>query len=163
MHNALDRTAQLSSEEKRALVARLLREKAASARSADASVHRLFEAQAARTPESVAVSHDGRELTYRELNARANRLAHHLRALGVGPEVLVGLCLERSPELVVGLLAILKAGGAYVPLDPAHPAERLPLLLEVSAAPVRPTPSSRPARLPEHRRTVLLDGDEPAG
>ena len=66
------------------------------------------------------------QLTYRELNRRANQLAHHLRTLGVGPEVLVGICVERSVEMVVGLLAILKAGGAYVPLDPFYPLERLP-------------------------------------
>src|SRR4051794_22328522 len=98
-------------------------------------VHRLFEAQAARTPEAPALSCQGRTLSYRELNVRANRLAHHLRALGVGPEVLVGLCLDRSPELLVGLLGVLKAGGAYVPLDPAYPRGRLEFLLEDSRVP----------------------------
>ena len=82
-------------------------------------VHRLIEAQAERTPKAVALAAAGESLTYEELNARANRLARRLRALGVGPEVLVGLCLRRSPAMVVGLLAVLKAGGAYVPLDPA--------------------------------------------
>ena len=85
-------------------------------------IHELFEAQAARTPEAVAVVFEDRQLTYAELNARANQLAHHLIGLGVGPEVLVGICMERSLELIVGLLAILKAGGAYVPLDPGYPA-----------------------------------------
>ncbi len=90
-----------------------------------ACIHELFEAQAARTPEQVAVVAEGETLSYGELNARANQLAHYLRRLGVGPEVLVGLLLERSPALVVGLLGVLKAGGAYVPLDPHYPAERL--------------------------------------
>ena len=96
-------------------------------------VHELFEEHAARTPDAVAVVHDGRTLTYSQLNLRANQLAHHLRDLGVGPEVLVAICIERSPEMVVGLLAVLKAGGAYVPLDPAYPAERLRFMLEDSA------------------------------
>ena len=73
------------------------------------------------------------QLTYAELDARANQLAHHLRGFGVGPEVLVGLCLERSPAMVIGLLAILKAGGAYVPLDPGYPRERLAFMLEDAA------------------------------
>src|SRR5262249_27113268 len=96
-------------------------------------VHELFEEQVERTPEAVAVVYEDQQLTYRELNRRANRLAHYLRKLGVGPEARVGICLERSPEMVVGLLGILKAGGAYVPLDPAYPAERLTYLLEDSA------------------------------
>jgi amino acid adenylation domain-containing protein len=99
----------------------------------DTHVHELFEEHAARTPDAVAVVHDGRTLTYSQLNARANQLAHHLRGLGIGPEVLVAICVERSLEMVVGLLAILKAGGAYVPLDPAYPAERLRFMLEDSA------------------------------
>ncbi len=98
------------------------------------SVHALFERQAALTPESVAVVCDGAELRYAELEARANRLAHALRAAGVGPESTVGVCLPRTPELVVALLAILKAGGAYVPLDPEYPAARLAHIL-ANAAP----------------------------
>jgi amino acid adenylation domain-containing protein len=97
---------------------------------AEECLHELFEAQAARTPDAAALVFGEEELTYGELNARANRLAHHLRALGVGPEVLVGLCLERSVEMVVGLLGVLKAGGAYVPLDPSYPVERLAFMLE---------------------------------
>ncbi|WP_420130153.1 non-ribosomal peptide synthetase [Longimicrobium sp.] len=89
------------------------------------SLHQRFEAQAARTPGAVAVVCGDQALTYGELNARANRLARRLRALGVGPESRVGLCSERSPELITGILAILKAGGAYVPLDPAYPPDRL--------------------------------------
>jgi amino acid adenylation domain-containing protein len=103
---------------------------------ADRCIHELFEAQAARTPDGVAVEFEGASLTYAELNARANRLAHHLRGRGVGPEVRVGICLERSPEMMVGILAVLKAGGAYVPLDPGLPAERLAYMLDDSAVPL---------------------------
>ncbi|HEU4884758.1 MAG TPA: amino acid adenylation domain-containing protein, partial [Longimicrobium sp.] len=103
---------------------------------ADRCIHELFEAQAARTPGAVAVCFEEESLTYRELNARANRLAHYLRRRGVGPEVRVGVLLERSLEMVVSLLAVLKAGGAYVPLDPAYPAERLVLMLADSATSV---------------------------
>ncbi|WP_324290034.1 non-ribosomal peptide synthetase/type I polyketide synthase [Pyxidicoccus sp. MSG2] len=95
----------------------------------DARVHDLFEAQAASTPDAVAVVAEGQRLTYAELDARANQLAHHLRSVGVGPEVRVGLCAERSSELVVGLLGVLKAGGAFVPLDPAYPNARLTYMM----------------------------------
>ena len=87
----------------------------------DVCVHELFEAQALRTPDAVAVVSEDRRLTYGELNSRSNQLAHRLRKLGVGPEVLVGICVDRSLEMVVGILGILKAGGAYVPLDPDYP------------------------------------------
>ncbi|MDF2397604.1 amino acid adenylation domain-containing protein, partial [Pseudomonas sp. 3MA1] len=97
------------------------------------TLHGLFEAQVERTPDAVAVWADGQRLSYRELNAQANRLAHHLRAHGVQPDSPVAICVERSAEMVVGLLAILKAGGAYVPLDPAYPQERLAYMLEDSA------------------------------
>jgi amino acid adenylation domain-containing protein len=93
-------------------------------------LHRLLEEQAARTPGAVALECQGRQSTFAELNARANQLARHLRTLGVGPDVLVGVCLERSLEMVAALLGILKAGGAYVPLDPAFPAERLASMAE---------------------------------
>ncbi|MGY4306193.1 amino acid adenylation domain-containing protein [Bradyrhizobium sp. USDA 4369] len=99
----------------------------------DVCVHELFEAQAERTPDAVAVVHEDRQLSYAELNAQANRLAHHLRGLGVRPDDRVAICIERSPEMIVGLLAILKAGGAYVPLDPAYPPERLAFMLQDSA------------------------------
>ncbi|HLS57736.1 MAG TPA: amino acid adenylation domain-containing protein, partial [Zeimonas sp.] len=99
------------------------------------TVHRLFEAQAARTPDAVAVVHEGRPcLAYEALNRRANRLAHHLRGLGVGPNVPVGLCMQRSPGMVVAMLAILKAGGAYVPIDPDYPAERIAFMVTDSGA-----------------------------
>ena len=87
----------------------------------EGSLHQLIEEQAERTPDAVAVVFEDQELTYRELTTRANQLAHYLQTLGVGPDVPVGLCVERSLELVVGMLAILKAGGAYVPLDPSYP------------------------------------------
>ncbi|HEX2191305.1 MAG TPA: amino acid adenylation domain-containing protein, partial [Longimicrobiaceae bacterium] len=103
---------------------------------ADTCIHQLFEAQAERTPDAVAVVFEDASLTYRELNERASRLAHPLRRRGVGPEVRVGLCLERSLEMVVSLLGVLKAGGAYVPLDPGYPAERLELMLADSGVAV---------------------------
>jgi len=93
-------------------------------------IHQLFEEQVEKTPEAVAAIFAGEQLTYRELNRRANQLAHYLRSLGVGAEVLVGICVERSLEMLVGLLGILKAGGAYVPLDPAYPRERLAFMLQ---------------------------------
>jgi amino acid adenylation domain-containing protein len=96
----------------------------------DKCIHELFEAQVEETPDAVAVVFGDQQLTYRELNRRANQLAHYLRKLGVGPDVLVGICMERTIEMVVGLLGILKAGGAYVPLDPAYPAERLAFMLQ---------------------------------
>ncbi|OYD96431.1 hypothetical protein CDG76_06490 [Nostoc sp. 'Peltigera membranacea cyanobiont' 210A] len=96
----------------------------------DKCIHQLFEEQVEHTPDAVAVVFENQQLTYRQLNSRANQLAHHLKSLGVGADVLVGLCVERSLEMVVGLLGILKAGGAYVPLDPEYPQERLTFMLE---------------------------------
>jgi amino acid adenylation domain-containing protein len=95
--------------------------------------HELFEEQAAETPDAVALAYEGREVSYATLNAEANRLAHHLMKLGVGPETHVAVCMERGIDMVVGLLAVLKAGGAYVPLDPAYPAERLGFMVRDSA------------------------------
>ena len=97
-------------------------------------------------------------MTYGELNRRANQLAHHLRALGVGPEVPGGVCLEHSLEMVIALLGVLKAGGVYVPLDPAYPKERLAFMLEDAQAPVLLTQERLVAGLPEHEaRVVCLD------
>ncbi len=96
-------------------------------------IHQLFEEQARRTPDAVAAVHDGVELSYAELNRQANRLAHRLISLGVGPDVRVALCTERHPRMVVGLLAILKAGGAFVPLDPSYPRQRLEQLMRDAA------------------------------
>jgi non-ribosomal peptide synthetase component F len=98
-----------------------------------ACAHELFEAQAARTSDAIAVVFEGQSLTYGELNRRANRLAHHLIARGVKPDTHVAICAERSLEMMIGILAILKAGGAYVPLDPAYPADRLAYMLHDSA------------------------------
>ena len=98
---------------------------------------------------------EGQQLTYAQLNARANQLAHHLQSLGVGPDVPVAICMERCPEMVVGLLGILKAGGAYVPLDPAYPKERLAFMLEDARAPVLLTQAQIAASMPEHRAHVL--------
>ena len=97
---------------------------------ADKSIHQLVEEQAEKTPDAVAVVYENQGLTYRDLNAKANQLAHYLKKLGVGPDVLVGICVERSLEMIVGLLGIVKAGGAYVPLDPGYPKERLEFMLE---------------------------------
>ena len=116
-------------------------------------VHQLFEAQAERTPDAVAVVYEGEQLTYRELNRRANQLAHCLRKLGVGPEVLVGISVERSLEMVVGLLGILKAGGAYMPLDPTYPQERLAFMLEDTRVSVLLTQAHLVEQLPAPRIT----------
>jgi amino acid adenylation domain-containing protein len=128
----------------------------------DAPLHRLVEAQAARTPDAVAVVFGDEAVCYRDLDERANRLAHHLRELGVGPEVRVGVCLERSVGMVVALLGVLKAGGAYVPVDPTHPAERIAYVLADADVPVLLTQERLAASLPEHRgATVRLDADWP--
>ena len=100
--------------------------------SIDKCIHELFEAQVENTPDAIALVFEDQQLTYRELNSRANQLAHYLQKLSVGPHVPVGICLERSIEMVVGLLGILKAGGAYVPLDPDYPKERLAFVLDDS-------------------------------
>ncbi|MEV0810861.1 amino acid adenylation domain-containing protein [Micromonospora sp. NPDC050200] len=111
------------------------------------TLHGPIEERAARTPDAVALTIDGRSATYAELNAAANRVAHRLRAAGVGPETLVGVCAERSVELVTGLLGVLKAGGAYLPLDPEYPADRLAFMVDDAAAPV--------VLVQEHLRDVL--------
>ncbi|HEU4881191.1 MAG TPA: amino acid adenylation domain-containing protein, partial [Longimicrobium sp.] len=126
-------------------------------------IHERFERRAAERPAAPAVSFEGATLTYGELNARANRLAHRLRALGVGPETRVGLCLERSAELVVAILAVLKAGGGYVPLDPSYPADRIAFVLEDAGAPVLVTHSRLLANLPAHGgETLCVDRDADA-
>jgi amino acid adenylation domain-containing protein len=120
-------------------------------------VHRLFEAQVRRTPDAVALRFGGETLTYGELNARANQLARHLRRLGVGPEVLVAICLERSTGLIVAMLATLKAGGAWLPLDPGLPPERLELITSDAFAPVTLTDSEREVLLERRGAVILLD------
>ncbi|MBD2520504.1 amino acid adenylation domain-containing protein, partial [Nostoc sp. FACHB-973] len=124
----------------------------------DKCIHQLFEEQVERTPDAVAVVFENQQLTYEQLNTRANQLAHYLRSLGVGADVLVGICVERSVEMVVGLLGILKAGGAYVPLDPEYPTERLGFMLEDAQLPVLLTQQHLVERLPEHQaQLVYLD------
>src|SRR4029077_20769961 len=123
-------------------------------------LHDLFAAQAARTPDAVAVVYEDCCLSYGELDRRSNQLAHHLRALGVDPEVVVGLCVERSLEMVIGLLGILKAGGAYLPLDPSYPPERLAYMVADAAAPVLVTQANLTEQLPRCvARLVRIDAD----
>jgi amino acid adenylation domain-containing protein len=124
----------------------------------DVCVHHLFEAQVKRTPDAIAATFEELQLTYQELNGRANQLARYLRRMGVGPDVLCGIYLERSLEMLVGVLGILKAGGAYVPLDPEYPQERLSFMLEDSRAEVLLTRRRLVERLQGHpARTVYLD------
>ena len=128
--------------------------------SAGATYPKLFEAQAERTPNAVAIVFEGAQLTYRELNARANQLAHQLRKLGVVPDMLVGVYLERSIEMVVALLGILKAGGAYVPLDPTYPSDRLSFMVEDARLSVLVTQPELIDKLPAHQaRLVTLTTD----
>src|SRR5262249_42932906 len=126
----------------------------------DRCIHQLFEEQVTRTPYAVAVVFADERLSYRELDERANQLARHLRGLGVGPEAVVGLCLERSPEMVIALLAILKAGGAYLPLDPDYPRNRLSFMLADAGASVLVTHSALAGRLSAcQARSVYIDTD----
>ncbi len=121
-------------------------------------LHQMFESQVERTPEAVACIFRERQLSYRELNRRANQVAHFLRARGVAPGVRVGICFERSLEMVVALLGVLKAGGAYVPLDPAYPKDRLAFMLDDIQAPILLTQQKLVAGLPAHQaQTVCLD------
>src|SRR5262249_50333126 len=113
-----------------------------------------------RSPDATAAVYEQHSLSYRALDARANQLAHYLRAHGVGPEVVVGLCLERSLEMLVALLGILKAGGAYLPLDPDYPPERLPFMPPDAHAPLLVTPPALRARLPDtNARIICLDAE----
>jgi amino acid adenylation domain-containing protein len=118
-------------------------------------IHQLFEEQVEKSPDAVAVVFENQQLTYRELNTRANQLAHYLRNLGVGPELLVGICMERSLEMLIGLLGILKAGGAYVPLDPAYPKDRLAFMLNDSKAAILLTRENPLAGVSEHKAQVV--------
>lgn len=125
-------------------------------------VHEVFQGHAERAPDATAVEFGDTRLSYGDLNSRANRVAHYLRGLGVGPDVLVGLSMERSPSLLVAMLGILKAGGAYVPLDPEYPAERLAFMLHDTGAPVVITQSSLLEDLPDTgAKIVCLDRDWP--
>jgi len=126
----------------------------------DVTLHYIFERQVERDPDAVAVRFEDQQVTYGELNGRANQLAHHLQALDVGPDVLVGLCVERSIEMMVGILGILKAGGAYVPLDPEYPQERLAFMLDDSRVPVLLTQQRLVEKLPETVAHIIsLDAD----
>jgi len=125
-------------------------------------IHQLFEAQAARSPDGIAVVFEDEQLTYQELDRRANQLAHYLQKLGVVPEVLVGICIERSLEMVVGILGILKAGGAYVPLDPNYPSDRLKFMLADTQAAIVLTQSSLASLVKgvwEDQQLICLDSD----
>ncbi|MBI3418057.1 MAG: amino acid adenylation domain-containing protein, partial [Verrucomicrobia bacterium] len=125
-----------------------------------AQLHALFEAQAVRVPDAIALVCEEQQLTYRELNARSNQVAHYLRGCGVGPDVIVGLCLDRSLELVIGLLGILKAGGAYLPIDLSYPSDRLAFMLADAQAPVLLTQTKLLSSLPASKaKNLCLDGD----
>jgi len=126
----------------------------------DRCIHQVFEDQCARTPHAIAVQFQTRRLTYRELNGRANQLAHHLRNFGVAPDSRVGICVHRSPEMMVGLLGIMKAGGAYVPLDPSYPRERLEFMLQDADASVLVTQESLlPSLSSQRAQVVCIDRD----
>jgi amino acid adenylation domain-containing protein len=132
----------------------------ARAESVDRCIHQLFENQCMRTPDAIAVQFLDRKLTYRDLNARANQLAHHLLRLGVKPDSRVGICVNRSPEMMVGLLGIMKAGAAYVPLDPTYPRERLEFMLEDGGASVLVTQESLLESLSSQQAKVIcIDRD----
>jgi len=133
----------------------------------EATIHQLFEVQAAKTPATTALISEEQSLSYRELNQQANRLAHYLQKQGVGPEVPVGVCLDRSPEMVISLLGILKAGGAYIPLDPNYPPDRLAAMMTDAGSPLLLTQSHLLDRLPRleagiialdtHRETIAAE------
>jgi natural product biosynthesis luciferase-like monooxygenase protein/amino acid adenylation domain-containing protein len=125
-------------------------------------IHELFEVQAEKTPQAIAVVSEAGHLSYRELNERANQLGHYLMRRGIGPDSLVGVCVERGLEMLVGLLGVLKAGGAYLPLDPSYPAERLAYMLEDSASAVLLTQRRLlPTLSPQRAASVCLDTDWP--
>ncbi|MCP4103950.1 MAG: amino acid adenylation domain-containing protein [Desulfobacteraceae bacterium] len=126
----------------------------------DKCIHHLFEEHAEQTPDAMAVIFEDRQVTYKELNSLANGLAHYLQSFGVGPEVLVGICVERSVEMIVGLIGILKAGGAYVPVDPAYPEERIAFMLEDADVGILLTQEKFLPRLPDRKMTAIcLDRD----
>lgn len=126
----------------------------------EATIHQLFERQVEQTPEKTAVVFQGQQLSYRQLNERANQLAHHLRRLGVQPDQFVGLCVDRSLEMMVGLLGILKSGGAYLPMDPKYPKDRLAYMLEDTQASILLTQKALLPNLPDYQGQIIcLDGD----
>ena len=126
----------------------------------DAAIHDLFQTQAAASPDIPALVWDGGQMSYRELNTHANRLAHYLRQLGIGQDAPVPVCLERSPDAIIAILAILKAGGAYVPLDPSQPAERMADTIRQTSATTIVTNQQLSARLPDSSAAIVrLDAD----
>ncbi|MBD0388288.1 MAG: AMP-binding protein, partial [Nostoc sp. C3-bin3] len=126
----------------------------------DKSIHQLFEQQVKRTPDNIAVVYENQQLTYTQLNAHANQLAHYLQQLGVKPEVPVGICVERSLEMIIGLFGILKAGGAYLPIEPTYPLERLAFILKDAQTPVLLTQQHLAANLPtDATQIICLDTD----
>lgn len=143
----------LSEEERRLLL--VAWNQTQTAYPSDRTLSQLFAAQVVRTPDAIALAFEESQLSYREIDQRANQLAYHLRSLGVGPEVLVGLFLERCPEMMLAILAILKAGGAYLPLDPSYPADRIAFMLDDAVAPVLITQRSLLASLPVHQAAVV--------
>ncbi|WP_079681561.1 non-ribosomal peptide synthetase [Planktothrix sp. PCC 11201] len=122
---------------------------------ADQCIHQLFEEQVKRTPHAIAVVYENESLTYQELNNRGNQLAHNLQKSGVKPDTLVGLCIKRSLEMIIGILGILKAGGAYVPLDPEYPQERLSFILEDSQVKLILTQEKLVESIPEHQASII--------
>jgi amino acid adenylation domain-containing protein len=159
MHKATDsyrKAVNLSSEEKRAMLAQILRERSAQPE----TLHELFESQAARDPEAIALTDGDRELSYEELNQRANRLARHLRELGAERGSLVAIYADRSTQLVVAILGTLKTGAAYVPLDPVYPPDRIAYMLADSQARILLTQRALADRLPEHEAFVVHIDDE---
>ena len=123
-------------------------------------IHKLFESQVELTPDAVAVEQDGQKLTYRQLSDRANQLAHYLQSLGVKPETLVGICIERSLDMIIGLLGVIKAGGAYVPIDPSYPQERIAEILADTQLGILLTQDKFPnQRLDYTGKTICLDTD----
>jgi amino acid adenylation domain-containing protein len=123
-------------------------------------IHHLFEQQVKRTPDSIAITFDNQTLTYHDLNSRANKLAHYLQGIGVEPETLVGICVERSLEMVIGLLGILKAGGTYVPIDPSYPLDRIEYMLSDSQAKILITQQSLTNQIPEYTGLIIsLDSE----
>jgi amino acid adenylation domain-containing protein/thioester reductase-like protein len=126
----------------------------------DYCIHQLFEIQVSKTPDAIAVIFEDRQLTYRELNQKANQLAHYLKELGVKPETLVGICVDRSLEMIIALLGILKAGGAYVPLDPAYPENRLTSIAEDAGFPILLTQQHLLEILPQHKAKTVYINEE---
>jgi amino acid adenylation domain-containing protein/thioester reductase-like protein len=126
----------------------------------DICIHQLVEARVSKTPDAVAVIFEEQRLTYRQLNEKANQLAHYLRSLGVKPETLVGICVDRLPLMIIALLGVLKAGGAYIPLDPAYPQDRLTSIAEDAQFPVLLTQNHLTELLPKHQaQTIYLDSN----